>query len=359
MTGQNIAIQRLYSQQLEHTTCKSPSEIVAQLGAMQAQDYAGAKWSIGLRLPGSTDADIEQAIIDKTVVRTWVMRGTLQFVSAADLRWMVALVAPRIIASSASRYKELELDEETFAQSNRLFEAALQGGSQLTRSELFAVLQANGISTQGQRGVHLLSRASLDSLICQGVMRNNDPSFMLIDESFAQARAMTRDEALAELSRRYFTTRAPATLQDFVWWSGLLMPDARAGIDAIRSEFSCETINGKTYWFPQAMPALPEDAPSVHLLPGFDEYLISYRDRTASLAPEHARAVVPGGNGVFMPTIVIDGRVVGLWKRTFRKGAVVIEFKPFDALTDLEHQAATLAAQPYSAFLQMPTVFSL
>jgi hypothetical protein len=186
----NIAVHRLHSQQLEHTRLEKPIEVVTWLGAVQAQDYAGAKWSIGIRLPDSTDAGIEQAIADNTFFRTWAMRGTLHFVAASDIRWLLALVAPRIIARNARRYSELELDERTLARSNAVLADALQGGRQLNRSDLLGVLEQNSISTQGQRAAYMLQRASLDGLICQGVMRRNDPTYMSLDESLPETRAM-------------------------------------------------------------------------------------------------------------------------------------------------------------------------
>lgn len=349
----NIVVQRLHGQQIEHPRFKTPRETVEWLGAMQAQDYAGAKWSVGLRLPGSAESDVEQAIADKTIIRTWVVRGTLHFVAAADVRWMVALVAPRVIASNARRYRELELDARTLARSNAALAKALQGGKQLTRTALFAILEQQGISTQGQRGVFMLQRASLDGLICQGVMRSNDPTFMPLDDAFPKSKTLERDEALAELAKRYWASRGPATLQDFVWWSGLLMTDARAGLEAVKAQFVQETLDGKTYWRSRVKPTTKKTAPIAYLLPGFDEYLLGYKDRTASLdEPRYKRLTPP--NGMLPSTIVINGRVVGTWKRTFEKGAVVIVANPFSPFTAVDRRAIAVAAQRYSEFLGMP-----
>lgn len=349
----NIAVQRLHSQQIEHTRFKTPSQVVTWLGAVQAQDYAGAKWSVGLRLPGSTEADIEQAISHKTIIRTWAVRGTLHFVAAADVRWMLALVAPRIIAGSARRYKELELDARTLARSNATLAKAVQGDKQLTRTALFAILEQQGISTQGQRGVFMLQRASLDGLICQGVMRSNDPTFRSLDDSLPKTKTLERDEALAELAKRYFSSRGPATLQDFVWWSGLLMTDARAGLEAVKAQFVQETLDGKTYWRSRAKPTTKKTALTAYLLPGFDEYLLGYKNRTASLDEPRYRRLTPT-NGMLPPTIVVDGRVVGTWKRTFGKGAVVIAANPFSTFTAADRRAIAVVAQHYSEFLGMP-----
>ncbi len=346
----NIAVHRLYSQQIEHSRLKTPSKIVAWLGAVQAQDYAGAKWSMGLRLPGSTDAGIEQAIADKIIVRTWVLRGTLHFVAAADIRWMLALIAPRVITGNTRRYKELDLDARTLARSNAVLAKAFPGGQQLTRTALLAILEQNGISTQGQRGVYMLQRASLDGLICQGVMQGKDSLFRLLDDSFPKIKTLERGEALAELAKRYFTSRGPATLQDFVWWSGLLVADARAGLEAVKSQLVQETMNDQTYWRSRSQPTAQNSSPTAYLLPGFDEYLLGYKDRSASLDEPRYKRSTPT-NGMLPPTIVIDGRVVGIWKRTFKKDAVVIAPNPFAPLTAAERQALTAAARRYGEFL--------
>jgi hypothetical protein len=350
MIMQNIAVHRLHSQQLEHTKLEKPGEVLSWLGAVQAQDYAGAKWSIGLRLPDSTDAGIEQAIADNTFFRTWVMRGTLHFVAAADIRWLLALVAPRVIARNTRRYSELELDERTLARSSAVLADALQGGKQLNRSELLAVLEQNSISTQGQRAAYMLQRASLDGLICQGVMRRNNPTYMSLEESLPETRAMEHDEAVAELARRYFTSRSPATLQDFVWWSGLSTADARAGLEEIKPQLIRETIEGRIYWLSRHMP---EDSSStVYLLPGFDEYLLSYRDRSASLDAVYAKTLNAGG-GVLSPTIVAEGRVVGTWKRRFKKDTVVITVSLFASLSEAQNRALSAAVERYSRFVGM------
>lgn len=350
----NIAVQRLYSQFIEHSECKTPVDVVSSLGALQGQDYPGALWSVGVRLPGSTKADIEQALIDKTIVRTWAMRGTLQLVAAADLRWMLALVAPRQATTYARRYRQLELDGITLERTNTLIADALRDGKPQTKSALIAMLQANGISTDGQRGVFVLNRASNDGLICQSVMQGRDPTFQLIDDSIAQGAPLKGDDAVIELARRYFTTRAPATIHDFVWWSGLRVSDAKMAVDALKSVLVEETIDGKGYWLPADMPSIDSYQPSVHLLPGFDEFLISYRDRSASLDPQHANAIVPGGNGMFISTIVVDGRVAGIWRRDVKKREMVIKLEPFASLTTAQREGAALAAQRYGEFLGMP-----
>ncbi len=269
MTAPNVPQQRLQNQHISRQTFEHPSVIVEWMVAIQAQDYAGAKWSVGLRLPGSTDAAIEQAIADRRILRTWAMRGTLYLVAAADIRWLVTLIAPRVRTANTRRYKQLELDDKTLARSNEVIATALQdaGGRQLTRKDLFEILEATGISTRGQRGVYMLQRASLDNLICQGVMQGRDSTFILPPE----ARTMAHDQAAAELAKRYFASRGPATLKDFTWWSGLAASDARTGLEAVKSGLAEEKMNGQTYWRSQSSLTVTESKSSIYLLPGFDD----------------------------------------------------------------------------------------
>lgn len=359
MSAASIAAQRLHNQRIAEPAAAAPDEVVAWLGALQGQDYAGAKWSIGMRTPGSTDAAVEQAISDNRIARTWLMRGTLHMVAAADLRWLVELVAPRLTARNKTRYRQLELDHDTLMRSNSVLETALQGGKQLDRRTLLAILEDNGISTAGQRGVYMLQRASLDGLIFQGSALKNVPTFMRIDDRLPQASPLPRGEALAELARRYFTARGPATLADFAYWAGLTVKDARDGLEAVKAELVADRIGDADYWRSAATSAPAQPPAAVYLPPGFDEYLLGYKDRDAVLDAEHAQKVCPGKNGVFYPTILVDGRMVAIWKRTLKKDSVVIEHTPFDtALTAEQHEAFTSAARAFSDFLGLSLVLN-
>ena len=354
--SQTTALERLHSQQLDRTRLRQPAEVVAWLGAVQAQDYAGAKWSLGLRLPATSEAAVERAIEAKTIVRTWAVRGTLHFVAAADVHWLLALLAPRIIAGCARRYRELELDADTLKRSSRALARAVQGGQQPTRTELLATLRKQGISTRGQRAAYMLQRASLDRLICQGVTRRNNPTYLSLTETAPEGKLMPRDEAAAELARRYFISRGPATLADFVWWSGLGAAEARAGLEAVKTELVEESRDGEAFWLAGGAAAGQARASSrAYLLPGFDEYLLSYRDRSASLAPVDAKRLKPA-NGMLNPTVVLGGRVIGVWKRTFSKGRVVIAVRSFAPLTAGQTRAVAAAARRFGKFLGMPAV---
>lgn len=321
MNLRDIAIERLCSQNIEYHRYNSSSELVAGMGALQAQDYAGAKWSIGLRIPGITDKNVEKALKNKSIVRTWALRGTLHFLSSSDLHWILDILSPRIFSRNNRRYKQLNLDDETLSKSNAILSNTLSDGNQLTRTELLDIIEQEGISTEGQRAAYILQRASLDGLICQSVMKRNKPTY-ISTKGFTKSKMGIKD-GLEELARRYFNSHGPATLKDFVWWSGLLVKDARTGLDAIKSQLKQEIINGQTYWLSSLSNKRP-DSPTVNILPGFDEYLLSYRDRSASINGQELKDQLTPANGMFSSTIVIDGRVEGTWKRKFNKNEVLV-----------------------------------
>jgi len=352
MTGMNVAHRRLHNQSIAPATCVTPDEVVKRLGAVQAQDYLGALWAVGLRTKAATEQAIEQAISDRQIVRTWPMRGTLHFVAPQDVRWMLALLAPRIVAGSARRHQQLELDGATFARSETLFTQALQGGRRLTRSEMMDLLEQDGIASTGQRGYHILWWAAQSGLICFGPRQGKQDTFVLLDEWLPVGKPLSREEALAELTNRYFSGHGPATLQDFMWWSGLRAAEARTGLELVQSELVSETLDGQTLWFSCSSSPKKATSPAVHLLPAFDEYLLGYQGRSAVLDPARARQVVAGG--MFKPLIVIDGRVVGVWQRTLRKTKVLVKLDPFEALSLAQINDAVAAAEAYGRFLGLP-----
>src|ERR1700722_12319938 len=353
MVPGDIRNHRLVNQQIASAACKQPAEVVASLAAVQAQDYAGALWAVALRLPGATEADVKQALANRTIIRTWMMRGTLHFVAAADVHWMRELLAPQLISSSAHRCDQLELTAKIFGRSGGACLKALQGGRKLTRGEIYAVLERSRISTAGQRGAHILWRLAHDGVICFGGHAGKQQTFALLDEWAPKAKKVQRDQALAELAWRYFRSHGPATLQDFGWWSGLKAADAKAALEMASLKLARETMDGKVYWMTQDREA-GTDAPSaVNLLPGFDEYLIGYKDRSASLDPRHAGRIVPGNNGLLLPTVVRSGCVVGTWKRAFEKNAVNVRASFFNSPKKGEAGAVAEAAERYGRFLGM------
>ncbi len=350
----DIARQRLHNQQLAAAAFDTPGDVVEWMGAVQAQDFLGSLWAIGLRLPKAGQADIEHAVADKTIIRTWPMRGTLHFVPPADARWMLALLTPRVVARTAGQYRQAELDRGVFSRSAEALTKALQGGQQLTRIETYQVLERAGISAAGLRGLLILGRLAQEGLICFGPRRGKQPTFVLLDEWAPSARRLERDEALAWLARRYFTSHGPVTLQDFVWWSGLTTSDARAGLEAVRPELTQDVIDGQAYWLSPARPTRRMAAPTAYLLPAYDEYTVAYKDRSAVLDPAYTQQA---GYGIG-PTIVIDGQIAGTWKRTLKKETVVIETKLFTPLSQAKTRALAVAAERYGRFLGKPAVLA-
>jgi hypothetical protein len=341
---------RLANQRISETGLRTPGETAGWLGAVQAQDYHGAKWSLGLRIPGTMDADIEQAIADRTIVRTWLHRGTLHFVSAADVRWMLKMLAPRVIPKLAGPCRRLGLTEAVIARSQDVMAEALRGDRQSMRVELVDALERSGIAADGLRGTYLFYRAAMDCLICHGSRRGSQFTYALLDEWIPASRNLEGDEALAELAERYFTSHGPATLRDFAWWSGLTLADARKGLEMVKSRLSCATLDGEIYWMPQdqhpEMGGAPDD---VYLLPGFDEYMLGYKDRSAAIPAAQLAALTPK-NGMFSPIIVIKGRVVGTWKRALTKKPIVIEMSPFAPMTRSQSCAAEAAAMRFREY---------
>ena len=355
MTHLNIAQQRLHNQLITQRIFEKAGDVVRWLCAVQAQDYAAAKWALGLRLQNSTDDLIEQAFTDGTILRTHVMRPTWHFVLPADIRWMLALTAPRVKAAIAYYDRTLGLDDTFFTRSNALLAKALQGGKQLTRTELVSVLQQADIATDNLQQVgHIIMRAELDGIICSGARRGRRFTYALLDERAPQIRTLDRNEALAEFARRYFTSRGPATLQDFVWWSGLTVADARTGLEMVTSQLLYEVIDGQTYWFTSSTLPANDLSQTVYLLPNYDEYIVGYTDRSAVFDTSHTQHLDARGNVLFQHTIVLNGRVVGTWKRTIKKDEVILTPSLFTTLNEAETRALAASAERYAMFLDMP-----
>jgi hypothetical protein len=353
MTQSDLVAYRLSQQRLISGRITAANEVVRWFGAVQAQDYYGAKWAIGLR-SSARDAAIEEAFNAGAILRTHLLRPTWHFAVPSDIRWLLNLTAPRVHAANAFMYRKLGLDAKVFRRSNDALARALQGGGRLDRAELASVLQRERIETSDLRFAYLLMRAELDAIICSGPRKGRRFTYALLDERVPETKVLPRDEALAELTLRYFTSRGPATLRDFVWWSGLTMADARAGLAMVRNRFTQVQVDGQDHWFARSS-ALPKVAAgTVHLLPNYDEYGIAYKDRKAFYDPEEAAGARRAGISVFRHLLVVDGLIRGTWERNLLKDSVSVVTSPFSPLTRTTSGSVRSALRRYARFLGMP-----
>lgn len=350
MTIQDIAQIRLAAQAISGAGTPSPLEVVQHMGCMQAQDYYGSVWAIGLRSK-RTEKDVIAAIESSDIVRTWPQRGTLHFVPSADAGWLVSLSADRLIRGAKRRRENLGLDDTTFERSQAVLASALAAGP-LSRPKVMEVLESAGISTKDGRGYHILWYLSQTGVTYIGPMEGKQQTVCLL-ASLPEHASYSREAGVAELARRYFTSHGPAQLSDFVWWSGLTVKDARLGLETNSNSLDCMAVEGKQYWAPKTMPPV-DDAARSYLLPGFDEYMLGYSDRSAIINAENFLKVVPGGNGMFSPMIVVDGQIRGTWKRTIKKDHVLIELIPFDTLDKVTRRSLQTPADQYGRFFGLP-----
>jgi hypothetical protein len=348
-----VADQRLAAQRIARPTHRTPAALVAWMGAIQAQDPAGARWAVALRLAGKpvAEAEILAALEDGSIIRTHVMRWTWQLVAPADLHWMLPLVAARLFQRAARRFRELDLDEKTLRRSRTVLERALRDGAHLTRDQLRAALDSGGVSVSaGGRLSHLLAYAELQGVICSGAPRGAAPTYALLEtRALRPASPWSREESLAELARRYFRSRGPATLADFTWWSGLPPAEARNAVQSVEPELARETVGGRPAWR-DPDPAAARSSEDAHLVPPFDEILVAYKDRAALLDPAHARRLNAGG-GMLAPSVVLGGRLVAVWRRTLGRAEVAVTVSPFEPLTRAQRDAVAHAAERYARFL--------
>jgi len=347
---------RLYNSGLTHSPFSSAVDAVTHSAAVQAQDFAAAKWALGLRIKNSTDKDIEKAFNDGKILRVHVMRPTWHFIMPEDIRWMLELTAPRIKSILATYNRKLGLDEALFARSNALIARALEGHTYLTRQELKVILADNGIKTDVQQLGHIIVRAELDGLICSGPRRGKQFTYALLNERVPETRRQNRDQSLAELALRYFTSHGPAQLKDFSWWSGLSEKDARAGLDIIKSGLNPATLDRKTYWTFPHVELIP-DPPSALLLSVYDEYTIAYTDRSDISESRDIERMIAMGNAL-TAVIVLNGKVAGTWHKALKKDSVDISLNPFRKLDNGEREALESEVARYGKFVGIPTVIA-
>lgn len=352
MTG--IASRRLLAQRLIGEPLASPIEAVRWLGAVQAQDYGGAKWALGQRSQPTTDDELDRLFDRGAILRTHVLRPTWHAVLPEDVHWLLDLTGPRVRLGLAGRHRQLEIDANVIQRSETAWTAALTGGRSLTRAELGQVLATTGVSPAGQRLPHLLMLAELDGVITSGPRRGNEFTYALLQERAPRQRRLDRGAAVLELTLRFFRSRGPAQVQDFAWWSGLTAADVRVGIAAAGAALGHQVLDGKEYWFDAAAGLPPPAHAAAHLLPNFDEYTVAYRDRTALYASGPFDPALFSFGSILSNVVIIGGLVRGAWRRTNAAGGLRVEIRPLEPLEVAERDAVEAAGQRLGGFLGKP-----
>ncbi len=358
MDGLEIAHRRLHNQHLGGGPLPDPVAVVAHFGAMQAQEYAVAKWSIAQRTAGIDDATVQRAIDDGAILRTHALRPTWHFVAAADIAWLQALTGPRVHVGNAPIYRQHGPDEATGAKTSAIIAKALRGGNYLTRAELAKILSRSGYEASGIRLAYTMMRAELDGLVANGPMRGKQHTYALISERAPSAAVLEPDEALAELTRRYFTSHGPATMKDFAWWSSLTMAQIRRGLHLVGSDLENEEVDGRRYWFAPAPSPPREPVPTAHVLQGYDEYVVAYSESRYPVANVAGLTMPPANDNVLTHPIIVDSQLVGFWRRIVGRESIVAEARTARRLTAKESRAIGIAFDRFATVTGVPVTIT-
>jgi hypothetical protein len=322
MAASEIPAMRLLAQRIGGEHFKTPQQVVSWMGAMQAQDFNMAKWAIGLRTAKGTEHSVDAAIRSGKIIRTHLLRPTWHFVSPADIHWMLDLSAGRIKTQIKTRQRQLGLTPALMKKANALLEKSLSNNNHLTRDELITILNKSKIPTGDSRASHILLAAELEALICNGKSKNNKLTYALLSERVPRPKKITREEALHKLASKYFNSHGPATIADFSWWSGLSLTEAKKAAEMCRKQLRVEKIDSTEYWFSRHLE--PAAGKSAVLLPAFDEFIISYKDRSAIIPADISKKII-SNNGIFWPVILLNGEITGLWSRSGDKNKMLIK----------------------------------
>lgn len=350
MKEKELLSYRLYNQQLSFSSFQTPTELVSWMGAIQAQDYAMAKWAIGLRIKNANDDIVEKAITDGTIIRTHVLRTTWHFVAPADIRWMLQLSAPGIYKQMAYYDRQLGIEEKELTKSAKLLEKTLIGEKQLTRPELEEIFIKAKFNCDGMRFGHLLMHAELQGLLCSGAKKGKQITYALLEERVPAAKKYSREESLAKLTQKYFQSHGLATVKDYVWWSGLTAKEAKEGIALLKGKINSINYNEEELWFIDLPDKIKMDK-TIYLLPNYDEYIVGYNNRDALIPGNNKSQLSRGGNPLFSNTIIVNGQVCGTWKRTLKPNEVKIDSAVFDELSLADKKQLEQAEQRFQQFL--------
>lgn len=352
----DIAKIRLYKQQITNTKFTDAVDTVEWLGAVQAQEYAQTKWSLGLRLKNINDDDIERSFSEGKVLRTHLLRPTWHFVSAKDIYWLLELTAPRVQSANAFMYRKLELDSKVFNVCNNILENILQGRKQLTRNSINESFRKNNIVAQGHRLSYIMMNAELEGIICSGARQGNQFTYALLEERAKPTKQISRDEALAKLTTRYFKSRSPATVKDFSTWSGLSLIDCKKGIETIEDALKKETIEETEYYYLKDTKPINKVPDDIYLLPIYDEFIMGYKDRNAIMQFKNSLKFNPPFH--YDSMIVQNGQVIGTWKRTINKSSIDMKVQFFSSFDGKQKRAFDTAVQCFEEFHGSPVSFN-
>jgi hypothetical protein len=349
MKASDVLKLRLANQLLNTQPFSTPAEVVRWHGAIQAQDYLGSLWAIGLRIPSATENDVELAIANRSIVRSWPMRGTIHYTSPENLRWMLQLLAPRIIKKATPNYKLSGLDNKTFLKSAKIVEAALKHEPVMTREDIYQALERGKIKTDNTRGLHILGWMAQNGIICQANRNGKQFTFTLLDYWLAPTKALSTDEAFAQLAEVYFRSHGPATLRDFAWWTGFNLTEAKKAVALAQEKLTEVKVDDESYWFTEV--AKPKKSVSkVYLLPSYDEYTVGYKNRNLFLDEKYKDAA---RNGIFSPVILVNGKIEGTWKRTIGKNGITIDTTQFHKFSPGDLGLLNNAVKAYKRFLDL------
>lgn len=346
MATSSLLSQRLHNQRLSTPEFETPADVVRWFGAVQAQDFQAAKWALGLRMRAATDTSLEMAFNKGQIIRTHVMRPTWHFVTPEDIRWLLQLTAPRVKIRTGPYFRKFDLDDKVLKQTNRILKSALKSEKYLTRATLQKELNKAGVDASDPiRLAHIFLRAELDAVVCSGPRIGKQFTYALFDERVPATRAITHDEALLNLVRKYFASHGPATIQDFTWWSGLTVAEAQHGIRLAAGDLE----RGASDRWVSRSAADSKPLHSAHLLPAFDEYTVAYKNRKAFLQESTLTEM-----GLLGPIIIVAGKLAGTWERTNTHKSVTITLRPFAKLNRSQQSAVIMAAKRYGEFLGTP-----
>jgi hypothetical protein len=341
---------RLYNQQLSVSSFQTPGELVSWMGAIQAQDYAMAKWAVGLRIKNANDDTIEKAITDGTIIRTHVLRTTWHLVTPADIRWMLELTAPGIYKQMAYHDRQLGIERKELVKSAKLFEKTLTGKKQMTRPELEEIFTKAKFNCDGMRFGHLLMHAELQGILCSGAKKGKQITYALLEERVPATKKYHREESLVMLTQKYFQSHGPATIKDYVWWSGLTTKEAKEGIALLDGKINSINYNEEVLWYIDLPDKIKMDK-TIYLLPNYDEYVVAYNNRETLIPGAKKSELLRGGNPLFSNNIIINGQVCGTWKRTLKANLVTVNATIFNELTAADKKQLEQAQQRFEQFL--------